>query len=270
MNTSTPHERVDQSGAASVVVVPTYNERDNVERLAEGILAASPGTHILFVDDESPDGTGQLLDELAGAEPRVFVLHHGAKQGIGRAYVAGFEWALARDYDFILEMDADLSHDPADVPRLLAAAHTTDLVIGSRYVGGIRVVDWPLHRLLLSRGASIYVRLVTGLPVYDPTGGFKCFRRAVLEAMNLHRVRSNGYSFQIEMTHDAWMRGFAVREVPITFVERRSGHSKMTNAIVFEAVWMIWRLLLRAGLRRSPRARHPRSVCEARSGRPVS
>ena len=265
-----PRAHPTGNAATSVVIVPTYNERDNVGRLATAVLAASPGTDILFVDDDSPDGTGPLLDEMAGTEPRVFVLHRGAKQGIGRAYVAGFAWALARDYDFILEMDADLSHDPADVPRLLAAAKTADLVIGSRYVGGIRVVDWPLHRLALSRGASVYVRVVTGLPVCDPTGGFKCFRRATLEAMNFRRVRSNGYSFQIEMTHDAWMRGFAIQEVPITFIERRSGHSKMTNAIVLEAVWMIWRLWLRAGCRRSPRARHPRSVREARAHREPS
>ena len=157
-------------------------------------------------------------------------------------------------------MDADFSHDPADVPRLLAAANTADLVIGSRYVGGIRVVDWPLHRLFLSRGASMYVRLVTGLPFQDPTGGFKCFRRATLEAMDLRRVRSNGYSFQIEMTHDAWLRGFAIHEVPITFVERRSGQSKMTNSIVFEATWMIWRLLVRARFRRVGGAPNPRSI----------
>jgi dolichol-phosphate mannosyltransferase len=202
---------------------------------------------------------------MAAADTRVFVLHRTEeKRGLGRAYVAGFEWALARGYGYILEMDADLSHNPADVPRLLAAADSADLVIGSRYIDGTRVVDWPLHRLLLSRSASVYVRVVTGLPVYDPTGGFKCFRRATLEAKELQRIRSNGYSFQIEMTHGSWLQGFSIQEVPITFVERRTGRSKMTNAIVFEAIWMIWRLLVLSGFRRTPRARHPKSIMTLR------
>jgi dolichol-phosphate mannosyltransferase len=248
---------------SALIVVPTYNERENVSRLAEAVLAAAPGAHILFVDDNSPDGTGAVLDTMAAADPRVHVLHRSEKQGLGRAYIAGFQWALARDYRFVMEMDADFSHDPADVPRLLEAAQTADLALGSRYIGGIRVINWPLDRLILSKFAGIYVRIITGLPVTDPTGGFKCFRREVLETINLDRIRSNGYSFQIEMTHTAWRLGFHSVDVPITFVERRSGASKMSREIVREARWMVWKLLFRARLRRGPGPRHPRSILTA-------
>ena len=215
------------------------------------------------MDDNSPDGTGQILDALAAADARVHVLHRPDKQGLGRAYVAGFTWALAQPYELICEMDADFSHDPADVPRLLAAAQTADLALGSRYIGGVRVMNWPMSRLLLSKGAALYTRWITGLPVMDPTGGFKCFRRAVLETINLDAIRSNGYSFQIEMTHTAWQLGFRVVEVPIVFVERQEGQSKMNAQIVREARWMVWKLLLRARGRRRPRGVHPRSVAVA-------
>jgi dolichol-phosphate mannosyltransferase len=244
----------------AVVIIPTYNERENVREIARAVLQVAPWIDLLIVDDNSPDGTGQLADALAETDPRIHVLHRQEKQGLGRAYIAGFKWALAHNYEFICEMDADFSHNPADLNKFREAARDADLVLGTRYKGGIRVINWPLQRLILSKGAAVYVRLVTGMPVSDPTGGFKCFRRAVLETIDLDRIRSNGYSFQIEMTHHAWMDGFEVAEVPITFEERRSGASKMSGAIVNEALVMVWKLLFRAGLRRHPPARHPRSI----------
>ena len=209
----------------TLVVIPTYNEKENVRPMAEAVLRHLPAADILFVDDNSPDGTGRLADEMAAADPRIHVLHRKEKQGLGRAYLAGFAWALARHYEFIFEMDCDFSHDPAALPSFLQAAQQADLCLGTRYKGGVRVIDWPLSRLILSKGAAVYVHLVTGLPFTDPTGGFKCFRRGVLESIDLDRITSNGYSFQIEMTHQAWLRGFRIAEVPIVFVERRSGAS---------------------------------------------
>lgn len=244
----------------SLIVIPTYNEKENIRGIAQAVLTACPQAHILFVDDNSPDGTGRMADEMGAADPRIHVLHRSGKQGLGRAYIAGFKWALERDYEFIFEMDADFSHNPADLPRLLDGAQGADLALGSRYVGGIRVINWPLSRLILSKGAAIYVRMITGMPFTDPTGGFKCYRRAVLETINLDHIKSNGYSFQIEMTHTAWRNGFLIVEVPITFEERRSGHSKMSSHIVREALWMVWKLLLRSALRRHPGRRHPRSA----------
>jgi len=245
----------------TLIVIPTYNEIDNVQQIAAAVLEKLPAADILFVDDNSPDGTGQLIDRMREHDPRINALHRKEKQGLGRAYIAGFKWALERHYEFIFEMDADFSHNPASVPQLRMAANHADLCLGTRYKGGIRVVNWPLSRLILSKGASIYVRLITGLPVTDPTGGFKCFRRAVLESIDLDHITSNGYSFQIELSHKAWMKGFAIAEVPITFEERRSGASKMSSAIVREALWMVWKLWLNCGLRRrGPAAPHPRSV----------
>lgn len=244
----------------TVVIIPTYNERENVREIAHAVLRDAPWADILFVDDNSPDGTGQMADKLADTEPRIRVLHRKEKQGLGRAYIAGFTWALERNYEFICEMDADFSHNPADLKKFREAARDADLVLGTRYKGGIRVINWPLRRLFLSKGAAVYVRIVTGMPMSDPTGGFKCFRRAVLETINLDKIRSNGYSFQIEMTHNAWMAGFKIAEVPITFEERRSGASKMSGAIVREALLMVWKLLLRSGLSRNPPGAHPRSV----------
>ena len=245
---------------SALIVVPTYNEKENVRGLAAALHQAVPDAHVLFADDNSPDGTGAILDEMAGDE-RVYVLHRPKKQGLGRAYIAGFQWALERDYQFIMEMDADFSHDPKDVPRLLAAAQNADIVLGSRYVGGVRIINWPLSRLFLSKSAGYYVRIITGMPFSDPTGGFKCFRRAVLETLDLDRIRSNGYSFQIEMTHQAWMRGFHIVDVPIVFEERRSGNSKMNKYIVREALWRVWNLAARWKFRRNPRGIvHPRSV----------
>lgn len=238
----------------TLVIIPTYDERENVQAMAKAVFCHAPEVHILFVDDNSPDGTGTVLDEIAQEESRVSVMHREKKEGLGRAYIAGFKWALERDYQFICEMDCDFSHDPAALPTLLQAAQAgADLVLGSRYIGGIRIMNWPMSRLLLSTGAALYVRMITGMPVLDPTGGFKCFRRKVLESINLDKVTSNGYSFQIEMTHNAWMSGYTVQEVPITFEERRAGYSKMKTDIATEAMLLVLRLWIRNRLRRSPR-----------------
>ena len=248
------------SGRA-LVVLPTYNEARNLEGIVPLIIGVDSRIDILVVDDASPDGTGEIADRIAAQAPRVSVLHRQGKLGLGSAYLTGFEWGLERGYEWLIEMDADFSHDPNDVPRLLAAAQGADLVLGSRYVGGVRVINWPLARLMLSKSAGYYVRLITGGPFSDPTGGFKCFRRAVLETLDLDRIRSNGYSFQIEMTHQAWMRGFHIVDVPIVFEERRSGNSKMNKSIVREALWMVWKLALKWNFRRSPGGVvHPRSV----------
>ncbi|MCS6771086.1 MAG: polyprenol monophosphomannose synthase [Kiritimatiellae bacterium] len=244
-----------------LVIIPTYNEIENVREMAAAIHRHAPWADILFVDDNSPDGTGQLLDRMAAEDPRIRVLHREKKQGLGRAYIAGFKWALERHYEFIGEMDCDFSHNPADLPKFREAAQQADLVLGTRYKGGIRVINWPLGRLILSKCAAYYVQIISGMPFTDPTGGFKCFRRAVLETVNLDQIKSNGYSFQIEMTHHAWMQGFRIVEVPIVFEERRSGASKMSSAIVREALWLVWKLLFRSKFRRSPpREYHPRSV----------
>lgn len=235
-----------------LVIIPTYNEKENVNLISSAVLKYAPEAHLLFVDDNSPDGTGSLIDTLVKDDERIHVLHRTAKEGLGRAYIAGFEWALERDYDFIFEMDADFSHSPKDVPRLLEAAADVDLAIGSRYVGGVRVINWPLHRLFLSRGAALYVQLITGMPFCDPTGGFKCFSRKVLEAFDFDQVKSNGYSFQVELNHLAWMKGFKIVEVPIVFEERRNGESKMSQKIILEALTEVWRIFFKAGCRRKP------------------
>lgn len=230
----------------ALVIVPTYNERTNLPLLVPAVLAQDPRLEILVVDDNSPDGTGALADELARAEPRVHVLHRPAKAGLGKAYLAGFRWALERGYDLVFEMDADFSHDPKYLPDFLRAIQDADLVIGSRYKTGVNVINWPMSRLLLSVGANRYARCVTGLPLTDSTAGFKCFRRAVLEAIPLDRVKSNGYAFQIEMSFRAWRKGFRLKEIPIVFTDRVEGQSKMNKRIVREAIWMVWWLRLRA------------------------
>lgn len=238
----------------SLVVVPTYNERENLTGLVRRVMALEPPVDLLVVDDDSPDGTGKLADQLGQEfEGRVHVLHRERKDGLGRAYCEGFEWALDRDYDFVLEMDGDLSHDPRDIPKLIDAAKDADLALGTRYLNGIRVINWPLSRLMLSVCAAGYVRAITGMPISDPTGGFKCFTRRALEAIDLDAVRSNGYSFQIEMTHIVWRNGLRVVEVPIIFTDRFHGTSKMSPKIVREALWMVWRLWAQNGLRRVPR-----------------
>jgi dolichol-phosphate mannosyltransferase len=238
-----------------LVIVPTYNERDNLPNLVKRINAQAVEADILVVDDNSPDGTGQLADEIAAANPTVHVLHRKVKDGLGRAYIAGFQWALAKHYEFIFEMDGDFSHNPSDLPAFVEAAKTADLAIGSRYKDGIRVINWPLNRLVLSLGAAQYVKLVTGMPFTDPTGGYKCFRRSALKAVDLEGIRSNGYSFQIEMTHKIWRQGLKVVEVPIIFTDRFVGSSKMSRNIVWEALAMVWRLWFQNGLRRRPRGK---------------
>ena len=230
----------------ALVVIPTYNERVNLSLLVPQILEQDPRLEVLVVDDNSPDGTGQLAAERAAADSRIQVLHRPGKAGLGKAYIAGFRWALERGFDFIIEMDADFSHDPKYLRHLLRAIEDADLVIGSRYRAGVNVINWPISRLLLSLGANQYARWITGLPLTDSTGGFKCFRRKVLEAIDLERVRSNGYSFQIEMSFRAWRKGFRVSEIPIVFTDRVEGQSKMNKRIVREAIWMVWWLRLQA------------------------
>jgi dolichol-phosphate mannosyltransferase len=236
-----------------LVIIPTYDERENVGPISEAVLVACPEAHILFVDDNSPDGTGILIDELVAREPRIHVLHRAEKNGLGRAYISGFKWAIENRYDFIFEMDADFSHNPSELPNFLKAAESADLVIGSRYINGIRIINWPLSRLILSKGAASYVQAITGMPITDPTGGFKCFRRTVLETIELDRIQSNGYSFQIELNHTVWMKGFRIAEIPIVFEDRHSGYSKMSSGIVREALGMVWKLAFRHAFRRSPR-----------------
>ena len=227
----------------ALVIVPTYNERDNIERLISTVLAQDPSLEVLVVDDGSPDGTGDIADRIAAANPRVHATHRPKKLGLGTAYLTGFRWALERDYAYVFEMDADFSHDPAHLPQFLDAIKGNDLVLGSRYrQGRVTVVNWPMTRLLLSYCANIYARVVTGLRLGDATGGFKCFRRSVLEAIPLDQVRSNGYAFQIEMSFRAWRKGFRITEIPIVFVDRTDGESKMSNRIIREAIWMVWRL----------------------------
>ncbi len=226
------------------VVLPTYNERENLPAIVPAILSAAAELDVLIVDDGSPDGTGELADALAAGDPRVTVLHRQKKEGLGRAYLAGFAEVLQRGYGRILEMDADFSHAPAKLSELLAASRTADVVLGSRYVEGGGTVNWGLGRRALSKGGSFYARTILGLGVRDLTGGFKCFRREVLEKLDLKSVRSSGYAFQIELTYRAVRRGFTVVEIPITFVDRRVGKSKMSRRIVAEALWMVWKLRL--------------------------
>jgi dolichol-phosphate mannosyltransferase len=228
-----------------VVIVPTYNERENIARLIEAVLSQDPRLEVLVVDDGSPDGTGAIVRAIIARNPRVHMLERGKKLGLGTAYLAGFRWALSNKYDYVFEMDADFSHDPSHLPQFLASIADADLVLGSRYRNGkVTVVNWPINRLILSYFANVYARSVTGLPVWDGTGGFKCFRRKVLEAIDLDAVKSNGYAFQIEMSYRAWKHGFRIVEIPIVFVDRTEGESKMSGAIVREAVWMVWRLRL--------------------------
>ena len=227
----------------ALVIIPTYNERENVAALASAVHAAAPEVHLLFVDDNSPDGTGPALDELAAADPRVSVLHRAGKLGLGTAYLEGFQLGLSRGYEYLIEMDADFSHDPKYLPEMLRRAEAgADVVVGSRYVPGGGTANWDPGRKLLSRGAALYARTVLGIPVRDPTAGFACFRRRVLEALDLSAVRSEGYGFQIEMKYRTVRAGFSVEEMPIVFVERRLGQSKMSWKIFLEAFVMVWRL----------------------------
>jgi dolichol-phosphate mannosyltransferase len=224
----------------ALVCLPTYNEADNVGPITEAILAATPEVDVLVIDDNSPDGTGKLADAIAAREPRVQVLHRAGKEGLGKAYLAGFDWALRRGYDLVLEMDADFSHDPKYLPAMLAAAGEADLVLGSRNVPGGGTVNWGVGRKIISRGGSLYARTILGIPIRDLTGGFKCFHREVLEAIDLPSVECSGYAFQIELTYRALRKGFRVKEIPIVFVDRRVGQSKMSRRIVLEALGKVW------------------------------
>jgi len=227
-----------------LVIVPTYDEIENIDALLERLLGLPHGLHVLIVDDHSPDGTASAVRRWMEREPRVHLLERPGKMGLGSAYRDGFRYALENGAEYIFEMDADFSHDPDSIGEFLKHAQEADVVLGSRYLHGVTVVNWPLRRLILSYTANLYTRLVTGLPVNDATGGFKCFRRRALEGIRLDRVRSDGYTFQIEMSFKCWKRGFRIKEIPITFVDRRAGKSKMSRRIIWEAVWMVWRLRL--------------------------
>ena len=232
--------------ADTAIVVPTYNERQNIERLISAILEAGPEISVLIVDDNSPDGTAALVEAIASKNPRVRLLKRPGKMGLGSAYIAGFRDALEHGAEIVVQMDAAFSHDPRHIPDFLEAIKTSDLVVGSRYMNGVNVVNWPIQRLLLSYFANVYTRVITGLPVHDATSGFKCFRRKVLETIDLDGIISDGYCFQIEMTFRSWRKGFKVAEIPIVFVERRSGASKMSKHIIWEAMWKVWWFRLKA------------------------
>ena len=226
----------------ALLIIPTYNEIANIKNIITASLSQSPDLYILVIDDNSPDGTAKAVKEMMENEPHINLIERPKKMGLGSAYVQGFKYALNNDYDYVLEMDADFSHNPADIPRLLEAAKKYDVVIGSRYCQGVNIINWPFWRLLISYFASKYVRIITGMPIKDPTSGFKCFRRRVLEAIDLDSILSDGYAFQIEMNFRAWVKGFTIYEIPIVFTERRDGVSKMSRQIVWEAAWMVWRL----------------------------
>jgi dolichol-phosphate mannosyltransferase len=233
-----------------LVVMPTYNERENLPSIVPLVLAQDPGIHVLIVDDNSPDGTGELADAISAENERVHVLHRSGKLGLGTAYIAGFKWALERDYEYIFEMDSDFSHNPEHIPEFLKAAEEYDLVLGSRYLRGVTVINWPMSRLLLSWFANKYSRVITGLPYSDTTGGFKCYRRKVLEGIDLDAITSEGYSFQIETSFRAWRKGFKLGEITIVFADRTEGTSKMSGRIIREAVWKVWWLRLQGILGR--------------------
>ncbi len=233
----------------SLVIIPTYNELENIKKMIPEIFGLYPNDlDILIVDDNSPDGTGNFADEYSMKDSRVKVIHRAKKSGLGTAYIEGFKYALKNNYDIIFEMDADFSHDPKEIKNFLNAINSFDLVLGSRYISGISVVNWPMRRLILSYMANLYTRIITGLPIKDATGGFKCFRRKVLESINLNAVKSNGYAFQIEMTFKAWKNKFSVSEIPIIFIDRTTGTSKMSKKIVREAIFMVWKLRIRSTL----------------------
>jgi dolichol-phosphate mannosyltransferase len=232
----------------SLVIIPTYNELDNIKKLIPHILNRYEDIDVLVVDDNSPDGTGKYIMDLSVSNDRLKYIKREKKLGLGTAYIAGFKYALQNNYEYIFEMDADYSHDPIEIKNFLKAIENNDVVIGSRYLTGVNVINWPMRRLLLSYFANFYTRLITGLPVNDATGGYKCFRREVLEAINLDRVRSNGYAFQIEMTFKAWKKGFMIKEISIIFVDRMKGKSKMSKKIVREAIVMVWKLRVRSVL----------------------
>ena len=233
-----------------LVVIPTYNESENIPRLIPQVLEQAGGIEVLVVDDGSPDGTGGIVRKMGEKDPRVHLLERSAKMGLGTAYVDGFRYALAGNYDFVFEMDADFSHNPNEIPAFLRKAGEVDLVVGSRYTNGVRVLNWPMQRLLLSWTANVWTRFWTGIPLNDATGGFKCYRIEVLRGINLDSIRSNGYAFQIEMSYMAWRKGFRLGEIPIVFLDRLAGKSKMSKHIVYEAFFMLWKLRFRGMLNR--------------------
>lgn len=234
----------------ALVVMPTYDEADNIAEMVSQVLSQDPSIEVLIIDDNSPDGTGEIAEKLAAQDPRVHVFHRKKKLGLGSAYVVGFKYAVKEGYDYILEIDSDFSHDPREISSFLKNMEEYDLVIGSRYVSGISVINWPMSRLLLSYFANLYARTVVGAPIRDLTGGFKCFRRDVLEAIDLNKIHSDGYAFQIEINYKAYRKGFKVKEIPITFVERRAGKSKMSKKIIGEAFFLVYRLRILSLLRK--------------------
>lgn len=229
----------------SLLIIPTYNEIDNIKKMLDTLHGLYPELSVLIIDDGSPDGTADIVKDYQKNWPTLHLIQREGKLGLGTAYIAGFRFALEKAYEYIFEMDCDFSHDPNDIPTLLEDAQTNDLIIGSRYIDGIRIINWPMRRLLLSYFAGVYTRIITGMTVLDATGGFKCFKRNALESLNLDKVFSNGYSFQIELNFKVWSKGLKVKEVPIVFTERRDGESKMSGGIVFEAVFAVIKLRLR-------------------------
>lgn len=230
----------------TLVIIPTFNEIDNIERMIETMFGLYPEISLLIIEDGSPDGTADVVKKLQAKFNNLHMIERKGKLGLGTAYITGFKWALEKNYDFVFEMDCDFSHDPEQVKDLLRAAQSNDLVIGSRYIDGIRIINWPFKRLLLSYLASIYTRFVTGIPVFDTTGGFKCFTRKALTTLNLNNIISKGYIFQLELNYKVWLSGLRVKEVPITFYERRDGESKMAGGIIFEALFAVVRLRFKA------------------------
>jgi dolichol-phosphate mannosyltransferase len=229
-----------------LIILPTYNEKENLERIVGKILNVDPSYHILVVDDNSPDGTGEIAEKLKQENPNIHVMHRKKKAGLGRAYLDGFRYALDREYEYVFEMDADFSHHPKYIPDMLEAAEEADLVIGSRYITGVNVIDWPMSRLLLSYFANLYARIITGMPVKDTTGGFKCFKRKVLENLKFDKISSSGYSFQIEVNYICWKKGFTIKEIPIIFIDRKYGESKMSTGIIREALFLLWKLRVKS------------------------
>lgn len=230
----------------TLIVTPTYNEAENVERLLNAVLSQDPSIDMLIVDDNSPDGTAQIVEKLQRDNNRIHLIKRAGKMGLGTAYVAGFKYAIERNFDYVMEMDADFSHDPNEIPKFLKLIQDFDVVLGSRYINGVRILNWPIRRLILSYTASLYTRIITGMPIKDTTGGYKCFKRNVLESIDLEKIHSNGYAFQIEMNYKAWKKGFKITELPITFVDRTHGTSKMSKKIVYEAVLLVWKLKLQS------------------------
>jgi dolichol-phosphate mannosyltransferase len=226
----------------TLVITPTYNEAENAERIINAVLSQDASIEILIVDDNSPDGTAQIVERIQANNNRVHLLKRAGKMGLGTAYVEGFKYAIKNNYDFVMEIDADFSHDPNEIPNFLKKIQEFDVVLGSRYINGVRILNWPIRRLMLSYGASLYTRIITGMPIKDATGGYKCFRIAVLKSIDLDNIHSNGYAFQIEMNFKAWKKGFKIFELPITFVDRTHGTSKMSKKIVYEAVLLVWKL----------------------------